>query len=144
MSWLAGLAEHLAAAGLGLSWSPTAAYTDGQVGIALEHVPQTPTEVVVLTGYDGAEAASLDTLDSPRVQVRTRSADPETSRARSQAIYDVLHGLSEVTLPDGTELRLMAGVGSGPGYIGADDNNRHEHTTNYDAHLHNPARRGRP
>lgn len=145
MTWLDGLAAHLAAVGpLGLAWSPDAVYPDGVVGLALEHVPPAPDQVVVLTGYEGEEASSSTAYDMPRLQVRARGTpDPSVSRARCQRIYDHLHGLGPVQLPDGTELQLVIGRGSGPAYMGQDQAGRHEHVANFDVNLYNPNRRGR-
>lgn len=144
-TWLDGLAQHLATIpALELAWSPAAAYPPTTVGIVLEHVPPSPDQVVVLTGYEGAEADSLLAYDTPRLQVRVRgTADPTVSRALCQQLYDHLHGLGPVALPDGTWLQLVVGRGSGPAYMGQDDAGRHEHTANFNVDIHNPLRRGR-
>ncbi|MDN5858083.1 MAG: minor capsid protein [Pseudonocardia sp.] len=145
MTWLDGLAQHLAAVpALELTWSPDAAYPADAVGIVLEHVPPAPDQVVVLTGYEGEEANSLTAYDTPRLQVRVRgTADPAVSRARARLLYDHLHGLGPVQVPDGTWLQLVIGRGSGPAYMGQDDAGRHEHVTNFNVDMHNPNRRGR-
>jgi hypothetical protein len=144
-TWLDGLAAHLAAVpGLGLTWSPDAPYAPEAVALALEHVPPTPAQVVVLTGYEGDEADSALPYDTPRLQVRVRgTTDPSVSRARCQQLYDHLHGLGPVQLPGGTWLQLVIGRGSGPAYMGADEQGRHEHVANFDVDIYNPNRRGR-
>lgn len=144
-TWLDGLAAHLAAVGpLGLTWSPDAPYAPSAVGISLEHIPPTPAQVVVLTGYEGDEADASLPYDTPRLQVRCRgTADPSVSRARCQRLYDHLHGLGPVQLPGGTWLQLVIGRGSGPAYMGQDEAGRHEHVANFDVDIYNPNRRGR-
>lgn len=140
---LDGLARYLADHGFGV-WRTTGTYGDDDVAIVTDYLPPAPDRVVVLTRYAGGEADSALAVDVPRVQVRVRgTTDPAWSRARAQAIYDELHGLARATLPDGTYVVLAAGRGSGPGYMGQDSNNRHEHVTNFDVHVSNPNRRGR-
>jgi hypothetical protein len=142
MSWLDGLARHLSDQ-LGYAWSPEAAYRADDVALVLEDVPVAPIELVVLTGYAGGDAISIGGTDDPRLQVRTRSAQLADSRDRCQAVYDELHGLGPMTLPDGTELQLIVGRGSGPAYIGRDQAGNPEHTCNFDVSIYNPNRRGR-
>lgn len=145
VTWLDDLAAHLAAVpGLGLSWSPAAAYPPAAVGLAVEHIPPAPAQVVVLTGYEGDEADTTLPYDTPRLQVRVRgTADPSVSRQRCQRLYDHLHGLGPVQLPGGTWLQLVTGRGSGPAYLGEDAAGRHEHVANFDVDIYNPNRRGR-
>ncbi|HEY8588473.1 MAG TPA: minor capsid protein [Naasia sp.] len=145
MTWLDGLAAHLALVPrLALAWSPDAPYPPGVVGIALEHVPPAPDEVVVLTGYEGDEADTSTSYDTPRLQVRVRgTTDPSVSRHRCQQLYDYLHGLGPLELQGGVWAQLVVGRGSGPGYMGADEQGRHEHVANFNVDLYNPNRRGR-
>jgi hypothetical protein len=144
VSWLDGLAAELAGAGLGLAWSPGAAYGPGVVGIVVDDMPAQPAEVVALFGYEGDQSSSLLEHDTPRLQVRVRgTADPSVSRDRCQRIYDFLHGFGPATLPDGTRIQLIVGRGSGPAGLGRDDAGRHEHVANFDVDVINPDRRGR-
>lgn len=137
MALLDGLAAWLAdpALGLGLTWRPDGTpYEPGEVGIVLDHMPDTPDQVVALTGYGaGAEPDALQSgADEHRVQIRTRgTADPHVSRARLAAIYDVLQGLDAVTLPDGTHVVLAVAIQADPVPLGVDGNRRHEHAQNY-------------
>jgi hypothetical protein len=142
VSWLAGLAEHLADE-LALEWSPDTPYHPGDVAVVLEDVPTEPVELLVLTGYAGTKANTLGGTDEPRLQVRTRSARTVDSRDRCQAAYDVLHGLGPITLPNGFELQLCVGRDSGPAFIGQDEAGHPEHTANFDVSIYNPNRRGR-
>ncbi|MER5213703.1 minor capsid protein [Streptomyces sp. NPDC002838] len=125
---LDGIARHLLAKGL-------VDYRTADVGgdCFLESMPPAPDEAVVLSTYnDGREPDSKLGYDEPRVQVRVRGTkDPRVSRQRCKAIYDELHGLGEVTLPDGTDLILSVALQNGPASIGTDQLGRHEHVCNF-------------
>lgn len=139
MSLLDGLARHTAAEGIGV-WKDTGAYLAAEVGHVIETVPQAPSQVIVWTQYAGAESEANSPVDYPSVQVRVRgTADPRVSRARAQDIYDLLHGLAHVALPDGTWLENLIGAQSGPIPLGVDGNDRHEHTVNFRAEITNSA-----
>ncbi len=123
---LDGLARHLAAQGLGV-YDPT-----GATGtLFIEAMPSTPEVCVALTIYDdGAEADSQIGYDDVPVQVRVRgTTDPRVSRQLCQDIRSELHGLGEITLPDGTDL-LLARANAAVASIGVDENRRHEHVCN--------------
>lgn len=125
---LDGLARHLQAQGL-VDYQTATAGGD----CFLETMPSTPDEAVVLSTYDdGREPDAGLGYDEPRVQVRVRGTkDPRVSRQRCKDIYAKLHGLGEVTLPDGTELILSVALQNGPASIGTDANGRHEHVCNF-------------
>ncbi|MGH3942507.1 MAG: minor capsid protein [Pseudonocardiaceae bacterium] len=145
MSLLQGLAERLAVAGLA-SWRASGAYADADPWpIYLEHVPASPDRVITLTAYAAGQADSLLPYDPVRVQARTRTArdeSPTVSRDRAQALYDELHGLGPITLPGGARVQLALALGT-PTYLGADKNDRNEHTVNFELEILNPNRRGR-
>lgn len=138
--WLEGVAELLAAEVPGLAWSPDAPYPPGTVGLHLEGSPSS-VECVVLTGYEGARPEIG--YDTPRLQVRTRSASREASRARCQAIYDALHELGTRQLPGGVWVQDVQARASAPAYLGPDEAGLHEHVGNFDIDLPNPARQQR-
>jgi len=124
---LDGLARYLAGQGLGV-YDPTGVTGD----IFLEAKPSTPDVCVVLTVYDdGGEADSQIGYDDVPVQVRVRgTTDPRVSRQLCQSIRSELHGLGEVTLPDGTDL-LLSRANAAVAGIGTDENRRHEHVANF-------------
>lgn len=135
MSVLDDLAQHLHDAGL---------VTFDAAGITgdlfIETMPTSPDEAVALFGYGGPESHGTRGWDSPRVQVRVRGTpDPRVSRARCQAIYDALHGLSNVVW-GATRVTSCVSIQSSPQSMGKDDNNRHEHIVNLQLEVRNPAR----
>ena len=126
MSVTEGLAQRLAALGL-LTFDATGTTGDTFIEIA---PPQTPDQAVTLTVTGGVESDSKLPYDEPIVQVRVRGAasgDPRSSRDRATKIRAALHGLSDVTLPDGTYLTLAVAVQPAPQSIGQDDTHRYEH-----------------
>ena len=125
-----GIAQHLTAKGL-LTYDP-----DGTGGDTfLDDMPSTPDQAVALTLYEApTEPDSLLGYDEPRLQVRVRGTqDATVSRDRCRAIYEELHGLGPLTLPDGTRLILCVALQHGPASLGKDANGRHEHVVNYRA-----------
>lgn len=140
---LDGLARYLADAGLGV-YRTTGTYSPDEVAITTDYRPASPDRMVTLTQYAGSTSDSGLGVDEPRVQIRVRgTSDPAWSRQHAQAIYDALHGLARVTLPDGTYVVLAVCQGSGPAYLGQDSNDRHEHVLNVAVAVSNPNRLGR-
>lgn len=124
---LDGLARHLAALGL-LTYDPTG--TSGDTFI--ETMPPRPDAAVSLTLYDAGPPTARDDAADQRLQIRVRGGpDPRVSRRRAQAIYDALHGLTDVQLGDGTYLVLVTARGI-PAPMGNDTTGRHEHAVNFD------------
>lgn len=123
MALLDGLAQMLAARGL---VNFQASGTGGDC--YLEWLPPAPDAIVSLWEYQGSEADARLAHDYPNVQVRTRAADPTSSRARCQALVDALHGFSG-RLPDGTAVEQM--LGTNPTPIGQDAAGRYEHTASF-------------
>jgi hypothetical protein len=139
MSLLEGLAELLAIRGHGV-WRPTGKYTDPEVGIVLETVPQAPAQLISLWAYGGVEADARNAIDEPSVQVRVRgNSDPRISRDLAQSIYDELHGDAHFALPDGTWVESVIGINAGPTHLGQDGNSRHEHVVSFRFEINNPA-----
>lgn len=132
---LDGLARHLALQNL-LTYDPEG--TGGDT--FLDDMPSEPNTAVAITSYQaGAEPDSLLPYDEPRIQVRTRDLDPTASRTRCKAIYDELHGLGPIDLPDGTRLILCVALQGGPTAIGKDQNGRMEHVINFRAEHRTPS-----
>lgn len=132
MSWtsdvVTGVAEMLAAAGVGV-WNPTGtAYGPDDVAIVLSAVPPEPDRCITLTAYgplanDGHGDVTLG------LQVRVRgTTDPRVVLDLVDAVADVLDGL-EMTAIGGVP---VSQVFQRPGAaIGQDSNDRHEYSSNF-------------
>lgn len=137
--FLDGIARHLDALSL-VTYDPEGAGGD----CFLDDMPSGPDTAVAITSYQaGVEPDSLLPYDEPRIQVRTRDLDPTAARTRCKALYDELHGLGPVDLPDGTRLILCVALQGGPTAIGKDQTGRTEYVCNFRAeHLSVTAHRG--
>ncbi|MFG3037779.1 minor capsid protein [Streptomyces sp. NPDC048330] len=128
-----GIAQLLDSTGL-VTYDPTGTSGD----IFIEAMPPAPDAAVSLALYDAGPQQARDDDTDQRLQVRVRGGpDPRVSRARAQAIYAALHGLTNTQLSDGTWVVLIAARGI-PAPMGADSNGRHEHVTNYDVATASP------
>jgi len=103
-------------------------------------LPDSPDTCMAIARYGGTESSSRDPFDEPRIQTRHRgtATDARSAEASAQATYDALHGLGMRTLAGGTELQLAIGIGSGPEYMGRDENRRHEYVTNFRVEVQRP------
>ena len=120
------IALYLQGRGL-LTWDP-----NGTTGNTFaEFMPSVPDLAIVLTPYGLGEPDPVAADDETGLQVRVRGGpDPRVSRQLSMAVYSVLHGAAGLSLPDGTWL-ISAVALQTPSSLGVDENNRHEHVTNY-------------
>lgn len=102
----------------------------------IETMPSEPDEAVMVVAMPGPGADSKLGYDHPGVQIMVRGTqDPRESWNRARAIYDALHGLGPITLPDDTRLISCVCLQSGPVPIGKDSNGRFEHTLNFDTEV---------
>lgn len=101
-----GLIGHLQALEL-LTWQPTGAYPAGFTGVAtyLLRVPTGPDRLATFSPYQVADDPD-QAMSTIGVQVRTRWAgsDARAVLNYSGAIFDELHGLGPVTLPNGVRI----------------------------------------
>lgn len=109
--------------------------------VAIDTMPDSPSQVVAITGYGGPQTHAGRGWDRPSIQIRVRGTqDPRVSRGRCQAIYDALHGLSNVELPGPLWVTNCVAITSSPQAMGMDANNRHEHVVSFELEVRNPAR----
>jgi hypothetical protein len=131
-----GIAELLAAAGVG-EWLPNGQRTGTPVPwITLSNMPETPDQVICLTPYDLAPAsATTDTM--PAVQVRTRGdRTPGTAVDLQDAVYDVLHGRRRTllgTVPN--QVQVVQILRRNATQLGQDSNARWEWVSTYDVYV---------
>lgn len=140
MALLDGLARWLAAHGHG-TYSPTGVQT-ADWSIFIEAQPIAPGKAITLYQYGGGESHGRQPWDEPTVQVRVRGTEDSTvSRAKAQAIYDALHGLSYVELSDvdATWVTDCVATNGGPVPVGPDGNARHVHTVNFRLSIDQPS-----
>lgn len=139
MNLLDGLARYLHTQGLAV-YDLTGAVETVDWSAFIETMPPQGDLVVGLFQYASGESDSTNPWDTTNVQVRVRAReDPRTSRTRAQAIYDRLHGLGPLTLPDGTWVQLAIGTQGGPIPLGPDRSGRQEHTVNFRIEFDNPS-----
>jgi Bacteriophage minor capsid protein len=136
---LDGLARYLHQQGLAV-YDPTGAVETADWSLFIEAMPPQGDQVIGLFQYAASESDVANPWDDTNVQARVRAQeDPRVSRTRAQAIYDRLHGLGPLALPDGTWLQLAAGTQGGPVPLGPDPRGRHEHTVNFRIEFDNPS-----
>jgi len=133
MSWttdlVAGLAQHIADAGLG-TYRPTGAYTAGETGIVLGTVPPVPDRVIVLTPYAATRPLGLaDTSVSVQVRVRGPAGDSRAASAVLDPVHELLDGARGLVLGGVRVVQILHA--SGPAPIGLDSSNRPELTDNF-------------
>lgn len=135
---VAGFAQLLAAADIGLDWHPDGTpYTSG-IGIYDSDVPPSPDDVVTLTAYGlGDGPTYADSTRGLQIRVRSAGADPRVSRDMDDAIADVLIGLYPMTLPTGIYVKTLERTSSTP--LGQDDNRRWSRSSNYALGLWRPS-----
>jgi hypothetical protein len=131
-----GIAELLAAAGVG-EWAPNTVRTGTPVPwITLSNMPETPDQVICLTPYDAGQASAMtDTI--PAVQVRTRGDRVSgTSLDLQDAVYDVLHGRRRTLLGTApNQIQIVQALRRNVGQLGPDALSRWEWSATYDLYV---------
>lgn len=140
--FLKGIALRLHAASLG-TYRPTGKYTAGETGIVFDAVPQDPDNLITLSAYQVTDdpAASESVLG---LQVRTRAGGqhPDPARDLAAAIFNNLHGLTDMRLPapddlDGVWVVQILRRSQVTG--GQDANQRWSNIQNFYATVHYPS-----
>jgi hypothetical protein len=135
---LTGLAAYIAAGGVGATYSTSGAYTVLQTGIVLGTVPQAPDRVITLSAYgvDDSPALSDSTIG---VQVRCRwgGQDPRPVDDLQDAIYNLLHGATGITLSTG--VKIVQCLRRSAVTLGQDENARWSNASNYYLTVHRPS-----
>lgn len=127
-SLITGLAELLAAGGVGV-WRPTGpAYTDAEIGILMRAIPQQPDRVITLAPYPVASPVGLaDYVQG--VQVRCRgTTDPRVCEDLGDAVFDLLDSASRLTLGGVSVVQIYRQSHTS---LGQDGNGRWESSSNY-------------
>lgn len=102
-----------------------------------------PDEAISLYQRGSGEADVELPYDEPGLQVLVRAAASSAGAMRSmdmaQEIYDLFHGLGELTV-NGIYIVSVIGLQSGPVFIGRDAQGRAEYSINFRIEVLNPAR----
>lgn len=132
----AGLGQLLEDAGVG-AWRPDGtAYSAGETAIIPGLVPASPDRLITPTVY-GYEDDPTQAETVLLMQFRTRGdRDIRTSENTQDAMFDVLQNLPRREVGG----VIVAGCWrrSG-GYLGVDENGRHQHSSNYEFRLSRPS-----
>jgi len=120
------LAQYIGSTVPGLSWSL------GEGGNVFEE--QTPPEPDIIVGVysvGGGEVLTHEPFREPNVQLIVRgNEDPQSALNLWHLLYNYLHGLRLVQLPDNVWLVSCVVVQSAPIRIGPDENGRYRFSMN--------------
>jgi hypothetical protein len=137
MSWtedlLVGLAEYLAAQGVG-QWQATGAYiTDTPPPIALRTLPEKFDQAYAIGAYTEVETEDAGLSDvTVGVQIRSRGTDPDEVEGVADAVWEVLHGARMVVLGTGPSAVYTSLIyRRSTALLGTDRQGRYERACNY-------------
>lgn len=139
---LTGIAQMIAGAGLGITYSPTGVYTSGQTGIFMKIMPAAPDRVVTLTAVNQGDDIT-DPFGQIMVQVRGRGLPnkPVDADDLLDGIFTILHGTKGLVFGSMTVDQCNRKV-SIP--MGADTSQRWERIDQYYLDASFPATANRP
>lgn len=127
-------AQWLGANIAGLTYSATSS-----ANVFVDTLPSGPDRVVSVLSQAGPESDSKLPYDEIGVQLVFRcEANPTWALDMWEAVYNRVHGLRHVTLPQGTRLVWALAVQSSPVRIGQDENGRHQYSMNIRAEIRRP------
>lgn len=126
---LTGLAEHLAAAGIGV-WRPDGPpYTADEIGIVTRAIPTSPDRIITLAPYAVGTALPGMADHTQGVQVRCRGTqDPRVVEDIADAVFDRLDGVTRLTLGGIPVVQIYRQSYTS---LGQDQNGRWESSSNY-------------
>jgi len=132
---LEGVARYLESKGIG-RFDPNGITGD----IFIDAMPPQPSNAIALMATGGPDEPSvLHPFDTRSFQVLVRGGtDPRPAKARAEAIYNALQGISGVALDDGTYVVGIGAMQGGPIRVGQDENNRHRFSLNFWARIKAP------
>ncbi|MCF6467403.1 hypothetical protein FAF44_03100 [Nonomuraea sp. MG754425] len=133
---LNGLAAFLANRGVG-DWNPVGTYTPNQLALTIGGLPSTPDTAISLAVY-GTAGDDVEGGDSTvLVQLRMRAkGDPRDVGDYADAVFAVLHGLTETRLASGVLVLLARRTVVAP--PSRDSSGRWERADSYELMVHWP------
>jgi Bacteriophage minor capsid protein len=130
---LTGLAERLAAGGAGVWHDPDGVlepYGSGETAIILGAMPPEPERVVLISPYPVSSDTGQDNVIMG-IQVRVRAgSDPRDAIDLEDAIYDLLHGKTHLTLGGVDVVQILRQSSTSLGQA-RDQSARWERSSNY-------------
>lgn len=105
--------------------------------VFIEGMPAEPIDAIAIMGSPGPGSDVKLGYDNTGFQIIVRASgnDPRVAEAKAWRIYDRLHGLHRVTLPDGTYVVGCSARQSGPVSMASDANGNYEFSCNFDAEV---------
>ncbi|MCU1408464.1 MAG: hypothetical protein JWM23_544 [Microbacteriaceae bacterium] len=139
---LNGLAQMIAGADLGVSFTPSGVYTSGQTGVFMKIMPAAPDRVVTLAAVPQGDDISMP-LGQVMVQIRGRGLPnrPVDVDDLLDGIFGVLHGATNLVFGSVTVIQMNRRV-SVPN--GMDDLKRWERIDQYYLDVDFPPTPNRP
>lgn len=135
---LTGLAVYLAAAGIEATYTTSGVYTALQTGIVLGNIPQSPDRIITLTAYGVGDSPNLsDSVLGVQIRCRCGGADKRPSDDLADAIFNLLHGATHLTLSTG--VTVVQCLRQSHATLGQDSNSRWSNVSNYYATTHRPS-----
>ena len=135
---LTGIAAYLAAGGIGATWNTSGAYTALQTGIVLGTIPQEPDRIITLTAYPVGDSPALsDSVIGLQVRTRCEGQDKRKVDDLDDAIFELLHGATHVTLSTGVQ--IVQCLRQSAATLGQDQGGRWSNASNYYLSVHRPS-----
>jgi hypothetical protein len=134
---LTGLAVHLQTATLG-TWNTSGAYTTLQTGIVLGNIPQAPDRIITLTAYGVSDSPALsDSEIGVQIRCRWNGSDPRPVDDLADAIFNLLHGATHITLTTGVV--IVQCLRNSQATLGQDEGRRWSNVANYYVKAYRPS-----
>ena len=131
---LTQLAEYLQAKGLGT-------YDDEGVtgNIFIARLPASPDNIISIYPTGGGQPDMKLGYDTPTIQIIIRAGNPVVAYNNAQAIYNELHGITNLWLTSEEDVWVVScqGIQSSPVFIGEDKSKRDEFSINFQFEIRN-------
>lgn len=132
----AGFGQYLDAQVDAWKWGT---FTSADVGIVDGGLPSSPENVLALASYSVSEdPTNSDSVIGLQVTTRAAGQDPRPTARLTGAVYDQLHGLTNVVLPGG--VYVVQCYRQSWASTGQDENNRWREVSNFYVTVHRPSK----
>lgn len=121
------------------TYRATGAYLTSETAIVVGELPTEPDNAIALVTYPVSDSAALsDSIVGLQVVCRAEAGDPSSADDLADEVFDVMHGVTHVTLASGVHL-VQSLRQSGPVTLGEDTNGRWSTVQNFYLKLHRPS-----